>query len=397
MMVVFLPWCSVKREYTADGIRLLPYSATAPINGMDSSEREAINKLLAIYRDLRGKPVRQAALIQYRNRPLTADLNEAEWEEVSERVELICFAALANRDLLGEFGFYCNRDHFTCYIQKFAEIPPKRVAFESPRGRGTGTYSSFYSLDELIITVPEHVPLNQKGIELDEALLKALLNLRTKLGLGKEWDRWLAAVECFNWANTDRIHFPYAVEWVLMCGAFQQVLDAESKADDVAEKFAAVLQPSQEDNPSGGFKRSSNKFKKGLPLRQKWMREFYRLRGNLAHGWLRPKQPDVAWTKGEHLTLARLAFPLVVKALLEREGLYQLTQEDKTRLSAFEKLAGAPFLDSLKAAGEDQESAVEKIWERRFLNITITITTRRSIRVFQEILSQGGERENQDG
>lgn len=390
MMVVFLPWCPVDREYAAGDIRLLPYSATAPISEMDSSERGAINKLLAVYRDLRGKPIKRAALIQYRGKPLTADLDETEREEVSEWVGLICFAALAKRELLGELGFYCNRDHFTCYIQKFEKIPPQGVAFESPRGRGTGTLSGPYALDELIVTVPEHVALNQK-ITIDEALLKALLDLRAKLkgsSSSKEqekWGRWQAALKCFNWANTDRIHFPYAVEWVLMCGAFEKILNAKGKgskrAEDVAEKFAAVLHPPQEYNPSGGFRRSSNKFESPL-LRQEWMREFYRIRGNLAHGWLSPKQPDFAWSEGEHLTLARLAFPLVVKALLEREGLYQLTREDKTWRSAFEELADAPFLERCEI--------VKSIWEKHFREVV----TREALEHMSR-LSQGGG--DQDG
>jgi hypothetical protein len=47
------------------------------------------------------------------------------------------------------------------------------------------------------------------------------------------------------------------------------------------------------------------------------MYEFYCFRGDLSHGWLTP------------ITLARIAFPLIIKILLEKEEVYKLMQNDK--------------------------------------------------------------------
>ncbi|BAF59042.1 hypothetical protein PTH_0861 [Pelotomaculum thermopropionicum SI] len=402
MMIIFLPWCPVDKEYAGNGIRLIPYSNAAPVGG--ASEHEAITKIFAIYRDLRGRPIKQAALVQYQDRPLTADLGEAELREVFEFVELACFAALAKRDFFREPGFYCNRDHFTCFAQSFNDSP-EMVVFETPWGRGAGTRLSGWSLDKpLIITVPEHVPLNQK-ITVDGTLLKALVSLQAKLRGSnshkeqKKWGRWRASVECFNWANTDRSFLPYTVEWVLMCGAFERILDAESKAEDIVEKFTNILVPPAEIKASSSGRKSA-KFRTNadFPLRQEWMREFYRLRDNLAHGWLEPcPQQPAAWLVGEHLTLARLAFPLIVKVLLENEGLYQLTQEDKTWLSAFEEVADAQFLERSETAVEGEDSVVEKIRQRHFWKVVKTEVLVRMERLSQKGRDQDGRPERGNG
>lgn len=90
------------------------------------------------------------------------------------------------------------------------------------------------------------------------------------------------------------------------------------------------------------------------------MRGSYRLQGDLDHGWLVPNQPDAAWLEAEHLTVAHLSFPLVVRVR------YQLTRKDKTWLSAFEELANARFLERLEAK---EEGVVEKIHERQFRKV----------------------------
>jgi hypothetical protein len=61
------------------------------------------------------------------------------------------------------------------------------------------------------------------------------------------------------------------------------------------------------------------------PVRYEWLKEFYRVRGDFSHGRLTTRQP-MAWPNPfEHLTLAAIAFPLLVRCLLQRAGTYALT------------------------------------------------------------------------
>lgn len=351
MMVAFLPWCPIDKEYSMDGIKLTPYSRSDLTEEINNLGLKGADKIFDIYRDLKNQPLEKIALVEYQGEIFFNNF-ESQLFEISELIELACFTALSKRNFF-DGSNYCNRDHFTLYIQKF-KIPLEGITFETPLVRGAGNKLSFCDeLDKLSITMPEHIGLaGVKTISLAEDLLKGLLNLRKKLintdSKGwKRWQEWISAIECFNWANTDKVNLPYAIEWVLMAGAFEKILDAESEAENVAEKFKKVIEPLKDYYPANGFKRKSNKFK-SFPLRQEWMREFYRLRGNLAHGSLTPKQPDMAWKVNEHLTLARIAFPLVVKVLLEEEGLYHLTEEDRVYISAFEEIADLDFLEENK-------------------------------------------------
>ncbi|WP_287843616.1 hypothetical protein [Caldanaerobacter sp.] len=362
MMVAFLPWCPIDKEYSMDGIKLTPYSRSDLTEEINNLGLKGADKIFDIYRDLKNQPVEKIALVKYQGEIF---FNNFEFQlfEISELIELACFTALSKRNFF-DGSNYCNRDHFTLYIQKF-KIPLEGITFETPLVRGAGNKLSFCNeLDKLSITMPEHIGLaGVKTISLAEDLLNGLLNLRKKLintdSKGWErWQEWISAIECFNWANTDKENLPYAVEWVLMASAFEKILGAKSEAEDVGEKFKEVIKPLK-DYPANGFRRKSNKFK-GFPLRQEWMREFYRVRGDLAHGYLKPKQPNMAWRENEHLTLARIAFPLVVKVLLDKEGFYQLTLYDKAYISAFEEMADREFL---------KENNIDEMIEKYFWDV----------------------------
>jgi hypothetical protein len=79
-------------------------------------------------------------------------------------------------------------------------------------------------------------------------------------------------------------------------------------------------------------------------VRFEWLSEFYRVRGDFAHGRLTTRQPMV-WNATEHLALAAIAFPFVVRCLLQRAGAYTLTRDDIAAIETFEPFADqAAFL-----------------------------------------------------
>jgi hypothetical protein len=50
----------------------------------------------------------------------------------------------------------------------------------------------------------------------------------------------------------------------------------------------------------------------------------------------------MAWTPIEHLTLAELAFPLLVRCLLQAARVYVLTPDERATIEAFEPFADQP-------------------------------------------------------
>jgi hypothetical protein len=69
----------------------------------------------------------------------------------------------------------------------------------------------------------------------------------------------------------------------------------------------------------------------------------------------------MVWTAREHLILATIAFPLIVKAQLARTGGYQLSREDEVQRNAFETLGDTPDFLNLLA---DQQGGLDSPWRR---------------------------------
>ena len=194
-------------------------------------------------------------------------------------------------------------------------------------------------------------------VSCDVSLLEALSSHRADLG-NKEWGRWQNALFCFNQANSDSGDIGEQMEWVLLCGAFEQILDAKSKAADVATKFSQCFVPAKS-LPTSGMTRQPRP-DNGQSLRYQWMREFYTIRGAFAHG--KPAtQQRVIWNSSEHLVLATIAFPLMVKSLLASASKYTLTDDDHARMDSFE--AFADTVDFLKRP-DNQGSSRHFPWTR---------------------------------
>src|SRR5437879_1381767 len=92
-------------------------------------------------------------------------------------------------------------------------------------------------------------------------------------------------------ANRDSPDLTLQTEAVLMTGAFERLFDLRrGKEDDLAQGVTAALQPAEEipaetcprfsDPEAQSFLRTHH------PVRNAWIRDFFRLRGNLAHGRL---------------------------------------------------------------------------------------------------------------
>jgi len=131
-------------------------------------------------------------------------------------------------------------------------------------------------------------------------------------------------------------------EAVNIVGAFERFFElSRGKEDELADQFSVALSPGEAILPSDSerVKRSVSpeKFLKRQSMREVWIRDFFQLRGDHAHGKIEP-QKKTLWTLREHLLLASFAFPLVVKRALAEEGDYVMTPDDTADIAAFERL-----------------------------------------------------------
>ena len=161
-------------------------------------------------------------------------------------------------------------------------------------------------------------------MSLDESFFRALASFREIVVSSSDSDRWTAwqeAIYCFNQANTDNESMSAHLEWVLMSSALERILGARPNGDAVAKRFVEAIVP---ERPQLYFDRA---------ILRDWVREFYRLRGDFAHGRIRSRIPR-RWESWHHLLVGAIAFPLLTKALLESEKAYAFTENDHCQLAA---------------------------------------------------------------
>lgn len=367
--LAFMPWCPISKEHHMGEIEIAPLEIGAPFPSLSEADRANVDKLLEMYRGIDGTPVSKVALVSCTGGSPIGDLTDDELETAHEITTLMCFSGLASREYFDPIGRYCNSDCFALYVQRFQE--PSHVALLTRRREGRSW--STWSTDGVRITVPVHCHTIREVV-VDEVLLAALLAHRAELREA-EWGRWENAISSFNQANTDDGAFRYQVEWVLFSGAFEHFLHAHSDAKDAAARFAEVMVPQEPLLVSAAGRRSENWTDEGKPLRYEWMREFYGIRGDFAHGKHETRRP-VVWEPLEHLVLAAVAFPLVVKSLLSAAGKYSLTEEDRGQIDCFERFADTPgFVEP----PVDQASSLDSHWKRLVDNAKLTRAVREAV------------------
>lgn len=348
-LLQFMPWCPIDKVYHASEITIIPFDRDGQSDDLDELTTCQIRAILSSYKNIEGHPVEQVALIKYGDKPILADLNEDEIEITRECVDLVCFSGLANREYFNQLGTYCNTDCFILYGQRFGDNP-SFMGLTSRRREGRNIDGR--TLAETTFTIPVHASVIGE-VNLEEKLLSSLINYRNS-SLNNDWSRWQNTISCFNQANTDNDTVRYQVEWVLLCSAFEHLLTAKSEAKDVSQKFADIFMPDLP-LPVSKAKRKSNKWQNpDCHLRYEWIKEFYRIRGDFAHGKLKTRQPTT-WEPLEHLVLATISFPLLVRVLLSKKGHYTLTNDDQAQMDAFEKIADEDFLNP----PPDRESSID--------------------------------------
>ena len=194
----------------------------------------------------------------------------------------------------------------------------------------------------LAIQRPGYIQASPVSTKVDIPLLNALVQAQGELDQ-KIWNAYFEAIVNYGVANRDSPDLTLQIEAVLMTGAFERLFDLRrGKEDDLAHSFAAALQPAEEvatETCSRFSTPDAQSFLSKHPsVRNAWIRDFFRLRGNLAHGLIAPGYRS-RWTLQEHLLLGSYIFPLLVKCKLSRDGLYILTDLDHDDIDVFERLA----------------------------------------------------------
>ncbi len=353
-MLLFMPWCVLDRSCDIGEIEILPFERDVAFAECDDNVLRDLNTLLASYRTIQGESVRRLAIVRWKGSSPIDDLTEDQIGTAYDLMMLVNFAGLSARELFNPIGSYCNSDRFSMFVQKFKDATHTALTTR----RREGNQISVWPTDGVAMVAPPHCD-TVRAVTWDEALLTALLAKRANANTN-EWSRWQSSISCFNQANTDSEGVRPQTEWVLLCGALQHLLNAGSKDKAVATDFAGVLVPNREILISDAKRRLPSWIDGTKSLRYAWMKEFYGIRGDFAHGRLNTQRP-AAWTIHEHLVLGSIAFPLIVKTLLRRSGEYEFTRDDEVQQNSFESLADtANFL----RPPDGQQGGLDSHWAR---------------------------------
>lgn len=329
-MLAFLPWVQVAEPQDIAEFGLVPFRRGLAPAGRGTAEQAIFDGLLAPYHS-GGAPIAQATLIRNGGGDLTRELSDEERGALFVFSELLSASGLSEREFFGLGLSYQNRDNFRLVIQGFSG--DARGAAITTRRRD-GSTMNYWPEGSYRVQKPDHIPLHGRTA-LDLELFNLLLAYRES----NDWEAVYEAILGFNLANTDSSDISEHIEAVLLVGAFERLFDCHhGKEDELAERFSATVVPTAIKGPrtTGASPETLKRFAKSKSVRDMWIRDFFRLRGNLAHGKVESKyQP--AWGLRNHLLLGSFVFPLALKLRLHAAGAYELTERDQEAIDIFEE------------------------------------------------------------
>ncbi len=317
----FLPWCHLDRAFSASGITLLPIDLSHPPAQLDDETIRSVGSVLSDFIGITGQPVEKFAVASLHDHILLDYLvDPVDVVAIRDYIDIACLSGLSDREFLGRAEPYCNSDCFLYYERRFDSVTGVRAPMFRRRDN---TAFGPAAGPAMRVHVPLHAAVVPR-VSLDESFFRALASFREIVVTSSESERWTAwqeAIYCFNQANTDNESMSEHLEWVLMSSALERILGASGNSDAIAKRFIEAMVPK---NPLLYF---------DLTLLGDWVREFYRLRGDFAHGRIQSRKPR-RWESWHHLLFGAIAFPLLTKALLENEKLYVFTENDQCQLAA---------------------------------------------------------------
>lgn len=327
-----MPWCRIESQVAINGLVFTPSQFANDTTGL------VVSTVLTPYRDHDGGRLPGCTVVRLANRADVDRYSQAETQEVFARHSVATFAALSERSLgtPNRGSFYTNYEAMALVGQR-VNSDNSWTSYITRQADGATIHS--VSIDAFRVSRPLNAFSGSP--KFNPSFADAVWKARDAE------PRWQDAVDCFLLANTDSITVQERTEWTLLVSFFDQIFHDKfttpRRAKCVAAAIASILEPR-----AGTFEpfegRSYRKFSRAIEnIYYHWGQEFYELRNQYAHGVSIPRgQWD--WRPSEHLFLARLVIPLVAKAQLNANGIYQFEQADLDSLSIIEHVLRSEHL-----------------------------------------------------
>jgi len=396
-MFAFFPWLTIEddgwnEDLTFGRFSLLPYQRGVSPAGPSTPAQDLIDATLKHYLKYRGRdsqPVSTATLIAVDGNLEFDHSDRSLVNELFAFKEVVAFAGLAIRSpAWQEGGSHCNSTCFEIEIQ--GQYNPKFGVTRISRQYG-GSHISFFVGE---VHCP-HFADQFTGIRLDAALIKALWKIHSP----DRRSRMETAIRLFNAANTDSDQKSFYEELMEIVSAMEYLLEVRGSK----KGHALGVNLERDFRPSSGTPRIprhpllSNgglrkKYRRALTVLGIWAWDLYIWRDYFAHGEIMPDTGKVAQERHhilepeEHLVLANFAFPRLVKAMLERQKAYTLTEDDRDEIDLFEHLIVLDFDQLAKQLKDDQPN----IWDKAVEDFKGERETHRMVARYRKALDNQG-------
>lgn len=363
---IFLPFLRMKSGHHVAGVDFLPLrDGSHKVPAVLASARAPLDIILSGYIDRHGKPFDNCVVATLPSRGW--DLSRDEFSTAKWAASVLFLASWACNDYYPRFsGNYVNSSHFRVMGQGFTGAKPGYLAVVTRRRDGTETDAG-YMHGEFKFSLPPQCSVRDP-VAIDVPLLAAL-DKANEAG-SSVIDRLRTALPFVELANTDDELMTEHAEAILMGSAFEQLLEGDASAYTLASNFGELFRQfgrvtvADAMRPRPGIAIDNQDEGRSAAQRawwvhQKWMQELYKVRNKVVH------EGDHAgrqwgWAVAEHLVMAAHVFPLTVKLLLERDGSYSLTEDDRVRCLAIDPLlAATQWVDNRDLGDESTKS-----WQR---------------------------------
>ena len=368
-MLAFLPWTAITEPVQFGQFHVVPAGVVLGGSELPEEHGPAIRTILEAYSRPRRVDQDRVPLLRRDDLGFTADLNDEEVSEYFGFRRRLTFSILAGRQFFNLR--YANADHTRLVIQGFT--PERAGGALLQLRRRDGATNVHIPRGHLSIPRPHHLAdWCALPKDLDPGLLAAL---ERAVQEGPPWPRIDEAIRLFVGANTDSPDVSEHSELIDVVSAFSRVADEWQERPTVRD-FVTTLPPPEglpdperlPNAPKARNERLAAALETGKHVRAVWLEDMFRVRHHFGHGRVAGSEYPAIWTDREHLLLASVAFPLYVKAYLQAEGLYVMTEKDAVMDTAFDALlllepfsppASEENADEPVAAWSDTISAVE--------------------------------------
>ncbi|MCX6383169.1 MAG: hypothetical protein NTV16_01580 [Actinobacteria bacterium] len=332
-MFAFFPWLKIKNNFDIEDFKLVRFKVLEKDSFKDKFQNTCERVIEPYYTNI-GDTINECTLIFLNNKNIFEDFTDNEIESLFSFVEKLTFSGLSKREFFNNYS-YCNSSDFNFIIQGFNK---NLEGVTVVTRRREGQTKNFLDIDSYKVIMPFYV--NNNMVEIDINLVKSLLD--AKKDLREKWINFSDAIFFFNRANTDGNQITEHQEAVMMIGAFQRILMCKTAdRDELITKFKNSFIPKKDLDISKSKRIINSKYDNKVgSLREAWLKDFYELRGDYAHGKKETKK-QMVWNVKEHLLLGSYIFPLLVKLSLNKSKYYNLSEEDFYNIELFEQLAEA--------------------------------------------------------